>query len=881
MHSFISYLILSLVAFWLPCFLLQAAVATGSLIKPPELLRNETGITGIGVILGQTSRPGKETKVSIEIAIQDFNIKANWSSVLYFQNSLNKPSRTAFAVKELINDNGVKAILGGHTCEEASAIAEVISEVDDDIPLFLSLADMTPPQATDQWPFLVQTVPSKSIQMNAVAAVLQSWGIHQVTLIYETSHLAYPSSSIISHLSQAFQQTGCELTLILPLSSGPRFLNKEVEVLKRQKSRVFIIHTSLELGIRLFQTAKKMEMTGNEYLWIATNEITDLFHSINSNVISSLKGMVGVKSYFPENTPEFLDFRKRFRQKFSSDYPEEEQDEPGIFAVQGYNAVKLLGEDSPEIFHHWKAIPATTVEIVSVNGKGYLSVYWTEGLGFSETIDGIHRATTYTHSMDEVEQALWPVQPLYAHRRHRNLAESSKNLMTVGVPEHSLFNQFVKVEFNHEKKEYEFSGFVIAVFEEMMRKMNQPFKYQRFNGSYDDLIKEIPKETFDAVAGDVTILSERHKSADFTQPFTESGLQMIVPVRYRISNQAWLFLKPFTAEMWWLSAAITIYNGFIIWLIERKHSEDLRGSIITQIGIVFWLAFTTLFTLRGDRLHSNLSRMAVVMWLFVALIITQSYTANLSSMLTAQRLEPVITSVEKLRNMDATVGYCNGLFIGAYLRDVLDFKNISVKSYNSTHQYAEALNSGEIKAIFLDVPSTKVFLAQYCKRFIRTGETFKVGGFGFAFRKGFNLSDANAALMEMTESRKLKELEDTFLISEKCVDEESSLDKDTRLSPRSFWVLFELTGGTSTVALAIYIIINIREFKKSTEEHTSFIKIISAFIKYWQQLTRRSSKVVNVESDRYMRNVDQRTQDDTDGLELVEFPNRIYYQVRI
>ncbi|KAJ9538517.1 hypothetical protein OSB04_031250 [Centaurea solstitialis] len=862
MHNSKSYLILSLVAFWLPCFLLQASVAIGSLNMPPELVRNETGFTRIGVILGQTSRPGKEAKVSIEIAIQEFNIKANRSSVLYLQNSLNKPSRAAFAAKELLDENGVQAILGGQTWEEASAIAEVINEADhDEIPLFLSLADST--HSTNQWPFLVQAVPSQSTQMNAVAAVLLSWGIRRVTLIYETLHLSSTSSSIISHLSQAFQQTGCELTLILPLSSGSSFLNKELEVLKRQKRRVFIMHTSLELGIRLFQTAKKMQMTGDGYLWIATNEITDLFHSINSTVISSLKGMVGVKSYFPENTPEFQDFRKRFRQKFRSDYMEEEQDEPGIFAMQGYNAVKFLEKDSAENLHHWRPIPATIVEIVSVIGKGYHSVYWTEGLGFSETVDDINGATTYAHSMDNMGQALWPVKPSYARKRHRNLAESSKNQIRVGVPNGSLFEQFVKVKFDLEKNEHAFDGFVIGLFDEIMKKINQPFKYELFNGSYGDLIKEIPKNKFDAVAGDVTILSERHEFADFTQPFTESGLQMIVPVRYRLSNQAWLFLKPFTAEMWWLIAVITIYNGFIIWLIERKHCED-EDDVITQIGIVFWLAFTTLFTLRGDRLHSNLSRMAMVMWLFVALIITQSYTASLSSMLTAQRLEPAIESVEHLRNMNATVGYCNGEFIRDYLRDILHFDNVSINSYNSTHQYAEALNNGEIKAIFLDVPSTKVFLAQYCKSFIRTRETFKVGGFGFAFRKGFNLSDANEALMNVTENGKLKELEDRFLNSAKCVDDESSTDKDTRLSTHSFWVLFTLTGGTSTVALAIYIILGVREFKKSTQEHTSFINLMSAFIKYWQNHARRSSKVDSVDSNGHVRNADQWTQDDTD-----------------
>ncbi|CAH1425709.1 unnamed protein product [Lactuca virosa] len=177
-------------------------------------------------------------------------------------------------------------------------------------------------------------------------------------------------------------------------------------------------------------------------------------------------------------------------------------------------------------------------------------------------------------------------------------------------------------------------------------------------------------------------------------------------------------------------------------------------------------------------------------------------------MLTAQQLEPTITSVEMLRNMNATVGYCNGSFINHYLKDVLGFKSIKIKSYNSTPQYAQALNRGEIAAIFLEVPVAKVFLAQYCKSFVRTGETFKVGGFGFAFPREFSwLSEANKALMTASESGKLKKLEDTFLTSEKCVDDDESFPNEYEsLSPQSFSTLFVLTGGTSTVCLVVYIL---------------------------------------------------------------------------
>ncbi|KAI3712092.1 hypothetical protein L1987_70641 [Smallanthus sonchifolius] len=545
--------------------------------------------------------------------------------------------------------------------------------------------------------------------------------------------------------------------------------------------------------------------------------------------------MVGVKTYFPENTPEFSHFRKRFRQKFDSNYPEEEQDEPGIFAVQGYNAVKLLQKYLTENIQEWKPIHEPTVEIVSVIGKKYNSVYWTEGLGFSDDING---ASVYTHSMHNVGRSLWPVQPWYAHRRRRmNQEKTSGKRMKVAVPCTSLFPEFVKCEDS-------IDGFVIKVFDEMMTKMNQPYDAIPFYGTYDQLMEEVYSEKYDAAAGDVTITEKRQESVIFTQPYTESGLEMIVPVRSGSSNQSWLFLKPFTSGMWRLIVAITIYNGFVIWLIERSHDKNLQGSIITQIGIILWLAFSSLFTLRGDKMHSNLSRMAVVVWLFVALVIIQSYTASLASMLTTPKLEPTITSVDMLKNMNATVGYCNGSSIYDYLKVVLGFEDLKISSYNSTDGYAEALNSREIAAIFLEVPAAKVFLAKYCKSFIRTGETFKVGGFGFAFGSRFSrLLDANKALTNISESRKLKELEDEYLNSGKCVDEEP--EENQSLNCHSFWVLFVLTVGTSTIALSIYIIMRIIEFIKFKPKHINLFQLI-AFIKVWQRRSRmrRSSTIV-------------------------------------
>ena len=103
------------------------------------------------------------------------------------------------------------------------------------------------------------------------------------------------------------------------------------------------------------------------------------------------------------------------------------------------------------------------------------------------------------------------------------------------------------------------------------------------------------------MVGDVAIVAKRFRHAAFTQPYTESGLVMIVPVRIRpqTTNRGSLFMKPFTKAMWALIGAIIVYNGFVVWLIEQNHNPELKGSALNQIGALQCLAFISLFSLHG------------------------------------------------------------------------------------------------------------------------------------------------------------------------------------------------------------------------------------------------------------------------------------------
>ena len=65
------------------------------------------------------------------------------------------------------------------------------------------------------------------------------------------------------------------------------------------------------------------------------------------------------------------------------------------------------------------------------------------------------------------------------------------------------------------------------------------------------------------------------------------------------------------------------------------------------------------------------------------------------------------------------------------------------------------------------------------------------------------------ALLNVSESGRLRYLENNMIASEKCSDGEL-VDEMSRLSPSSFWVLFMFTGSTSTISLLVYVVCNKR-----------------------------------------------------------------------
>ncbi|OMO89278.1 Ionotropic glutamate receptor [Corchorus capsularis] len=805
------------------CFL--SLLGLGLFISISIIAATNEGII-IGGIVDNTTRIGKEERVAMEMALEDFNTnyKGNQSLILHVKNSSNKfPLQAALAAMDLINREGAEVILGLQTWEETSLVAEIGSQ--NHIPI-LSFSDLIPSWAKQNWPFLVATFPNQYAQAKAIASMVQSYEWHQVTVIYEDMDSS--ASKVISDLSHAFKQGGIETILVAIPPLDVVSLSKEIGRLKRDPCRVFVVHLSFPMALHLFEKAKMMNMMRKGYVWISTTSFSNLVHSINASTISSwMQGIIGVRSYLLTNDSKFHDFHIRFRKRFSLEHPEESNHEPGFYAVQAYNAVQIVaqamrgkkmggsillekildgnfdGLTGKLHFINQGVAPANTFQIINMIGRSYRELgFWVDRLGFSETVDS---HGNFSNSMKDLGQVFWPGGPINTPKGW-DVSTNGKPLR-FGVPARSIFNKYVKIQYDPDKNQTSITGLAIELFETVVEQLPFHLTYDLFpfNGTYDDLVKQIYLKNFDGVVGDVGIIANRYQYAEFTQPYTEPGLVMIVPLRSKTGNKTWLFLRPFTKAMWFLIGIINIYNGFVVWLIERNHCSELNGSALNQTGSLLWLSFSTFLSFHGERPRSNLSRMAMAVWLFVALVLTQIYTANLASILTVQGLEPTVTNIESLQSSNAKVGHTQASFVKSYLVNVLRFSPTNMKNYTSAADIANDLRNRVIAAVFFEVPAAKLFLAMYCKGFTMAGPTYKVGGYGFVFPKGSPLLPlVTEALLNVSESGKLRELEQSMLASQNCTQVDLE-DDISSLSPSSFWALFLLTGSMSTVALLIYV----------------------------------------------------------------------------
>uniref|UniRef100_A0A6N2KEM9 Glutamate receptor n=1 Tax=Salix viminalis TaxID=40686 RepID=A0A6N2KEM9_SALVM len=705
----------------------------------------------------------------MEIAVQNLTTSQETTKLsLHFKNPQADPLQAAYA--ELIKENKVEVIIGMDKWEEASLVANIGNQ--SQVPILSFAAPARTPILTSlRWPFLIRMASDGSEQMRCIAALVHSYNWRRVVVVYEDDVYGRESGNL-ALLTEALQEVGSEIDyrLVFPqfsfLTDPIDAVHDELKKLQtRTESRVFIVlQPSLPMLTTLFGEAKKEGLVGNDSVWIVANSITSFLDSLDNSVISSMEGTLGIKTtILPTDLTK--KFEALFQKIFKSDLLESD----------------FIGLSGRIRFKDGMLSDAPTLRVVNVVGKKYEELdFWLPNCGTGDLAWGSHGRDPKGWAMPSAEKPL-----------------------KIVVPMKTLDNKFVAFRPGEEKP----VGFCIDLFYEIVSRLNYSI------GLYDDLpvfvgfdaVKSVYNKTYDAAIGDITILSKRAELVEFTQPYAESGLSMIVPLK--TEDTTWIFLKPFGLDMWIVSGALLIYTMLTIWFLEHQTNPEFRGRPWKyQLGTALWFTFSTLFFAQSERLHNNLTRVVVIVWLFVAFFLTSSYIASLTSKLTVQRMEPNFSDFQKLKNDKLNVGCENDSFIREYLEDVLGFEKDNIKLFN--HENYVKFDKDNISAAFVELPYGRLFLDQYCKSYTSTRSTYRYGGFGFAFQKGSPIAaDFSREILSLSEDGYLAQLEDKWFVPlHGCSRNSTTNNNAESLSLRSFKGIFIVSAAISAICFLLSLI---------------------------------------------------------------------------
>ncbi|KAM0892238.1 hypothetical protein ACQ4PT_025878 [Festuca glaucescens] len=361
--------------------------------------------------------------------------------------------------------------------------------------------------------------------------------------------------------------------------------------------------------------------------------------------------------------------------------------------------------------------------------------------------------------------------------------------MKIAVPLKHGFKEFVQAT-DPNPMNHNFTGYSIDIFKAAMRNVNPSPCYQfwLFQGTYDELVANVSSGVYDGAVGDVTITAKRVATTDFTVPYTQSGVSMLVLVKYE--SHTWTFLKPLSLELWIATAVFIIYTGFVVCMIELPRNPEYQGSFWRQCSTALYFVFSTLTFSHGQGIRSPLSKIVVV---------TSS----------------PVTDLDQLQRDGDFIGYQDDSFVRSFLIAHHNISESKLMKYTTKQEYAAALRKGSknggVSAIVDEIPYLTSFLSDTRNKneFMMLGCIYKTPGFGFAFRLGSPLvHDLSFAILNLAEGTGSSAIEaEWFGTAAPLMGAGTVPDTDfADLTLRSFSGLFVITGSISTLMLLISIV---------------------------------------------------------------------------
>ncbi|CAL8311074.1 unnamed protein product [Arctogadus glacialis] len=200
---------------------------------------------------------------------------------------------------------------------------------------------------------------------------------------------------------------------------------------------------------------------------------------------------------------------------------------------------------------------------------------------------------------------------------------------------------------------------------------------KKINNVWNGMVGEVVYKKAVMAVGSLTINEERSEVIDFSVPFVETGISVMVS-RSNGTVSPSAFLEPFSASVWvMMFVMLLLVTAMAVFMFEYisplgfnrnlAQGRDPHGPSFTM-GKAVWLLWGLVFnnSVPVQNPKGTTSKFIVSVWAFFAVIFLASYTANLAAFMIQEEFVDQVTGLSDNKVMQSRGGA--GQVIGGPVR---------------------------------------------------------------------------------------------------------------------------------------------------------------------------------------------------------------------
>ena len=302
------------------------------------------------------------------------------------------------------------------------------------------------------------------------------------------------------------------------------------------------------------------------------------------------------------------------------------------------------------------------------------------------------------------------------------------------------------------------TGYSVDVWAEVAGRLGLAYEWVEYE-TVGEILDAVQSGAADVAIAGISMTRDREAVVDFTHPYFDAGLQIMVPAGSSFSFRQVLshFLSPGMLSFVVIGLVAAAIMAHFIYFTERRHNPDFQRGYLRGIWeAVWWLLTIVANGEYPDRPTRSTARrlMTIAFWL-VGLLLVAQFTATVTSALTVQQLTSDIRGPEDLPGKRvATVA---GSTAAAYLDDI-GVRFVGVAAIEEAYAL---LATGEADAVVYDAPVLRYHSVSAGRGAVEVIEAvFKPEKYGIALPPGSELRESiNEVLLEMYQDGTLSEIE--------------------------------------------------------------------------------------------------------------------------